>query len=276
MSNEKTLSDIMSMMVHQLRGVAGTIGFNAKYENDPNINLQCAQTLTRVLKLASVLSFQPESLKEKAIMDNIGDATPLSVLDNSLHELLLDLTSPNNIARMAPYYMNILKQQGIISQDVKTSDWKIKPYYNHVMTIQNGCQDDCKLLTKTHEIQKWMNGRLVPLSINGLLVDEYHFEENGIKHSILNVLFTELLKNAIKHSDPTSNESIVLQWTKLDNGIGINCTNHSTRSTRIRESSKGSGYGHKFLRMIVENLGGSFEADVYTDISSVSITIPNW
>jgi two-component sensor histidine kinase len=88
------------------------------------------------------------------------------------------------------------------------------------------------------------------------------------------VVFTEILVNAIKHSVAGTEKPLVITWSEGPSDIVFTCSNPSTFDSRQREKSKGSGRGHKFLRLIVEQMDGHFIADVNKDDSVVTMVFP--
>jgi len=124
-------------------------------------------------------------------------------------------------------------------------------------------------------VNDWIVTHLLPISVEGFSDSNSQFAQYGPKASLLTVIFTEVLVNAIKHAIPGAIEPIALSWCEGQEETIFSCINPSSRESRSREASKGSGRGHKFLGLITGHLQGRFDADVFRDMSRVSITLPS-
>jgi len=124
------------------------------------------------------------------------------------------------------------------------------------------------------EVASWMGEHLIPIRIDGFASSSIRFAEYGPNASLLTVIFTEVLVNAIKHSGPSASNPILLSWDESSDPVTLCCSNPSTRESRQREASKGSGRGHKFLSTIAGHVGGKFSLDLQDQPSTVTFSIP--
>lgn len=272
----QAIEDIMAMFAHQFRGGVATIRYNAEHQNDQRVYIYTSRSMSGLLDIAGVLSTNPETLVEIIKNDQTGESSPESILVLSLKDLLIDLVSLRNRERMSPHYLAYAKRQGIVPLNVKLLDWTEEAEWQKCEAmLQANWDNECgQFAAATFEtINNWMEKHLLSISVEGLADSTARFAEYGAKASILRVIFTEVLKNAIKHATPGSTDPIALKWLESQEQVVFTCTNPSTKASRGRAKSKGGGRGHNFIRIIVDNLGGNFEPNVFY-VSNIKITMP--
>ena len=273
----KALEDLIAMFTHQFNGAVGTIIFNSEHQNDRRIYSNAARAMSGLIKTAGILSTDPAELREIVRKDNSGEGNPESILSSSLQDLIIDLVSVRNRNRMSPHYLAFAKKTGIAPPELKLMDWtREKKWQEHEKAIQSAWDKECQELCISclDDLLNWIERNLIPFRLTGFSQSTIQFSHYGEKASLLRVIYTEILKNAIKYSTPGSLEPICLSWSENMGEIIFSCTNPSTKDSRMREKSKGGGRGLKFLTMIANNLGGSFAPSVFSDKSCVIFTIP--
>jgi len=180
---------------------------------------------------------------------------------------------------MSPYYLAYAKKQGNAPEELRLSEWtKEKLWQDMEKSLQTCWEQEvgAMIVTGSHdEVNEWMSIHLLPIQIEGFAKSETRFAQYGPKASLLTVIFTEILVNAIKHSTPAAVDPIQLTWSEGEVDTIFSCINPSTKESRTREASKGSGRGHKFLGLITDHIQGRFNANVFNDVSSVSMEIPS-
>jgi hypothetical protein len=277
----ETTENMMAMFAHQFRGSVGSLLFNAEHQHDERLYLSLAHSMFGLLDTFSIVSTTPEKLINSLMADTYGNDSPGRVLLNSIKLVLAELLSKRNRKRISPHYLAYAKRQGIAPSDLKQSEWmREKSWVTKEVEIQTQWEQDIGAMMSVadiHAICQWLEAHLMPVQINGFEESPIQFAEYGSKASILTVVLTEVLVNAIKYSVAGSQQALVITWSDDTSGdIVISCANHSSRDSRQREMSKGSGRGHKFLTLLSAHMGGHFDADVRNDNSRVSMNIPGY
>lgn len=264
----KAVEDTMAMVSHQFRGEITTILYNAEHENEKSRYIKTAKTMSSLIDLAGILSTKPGLLKEEFHNDSFGKGRLYTIFWLSLRDLMLDLTDSRNRERMSPYFLYYAKEQGVAPKDLTLASWANEiDWQAYELNIQRQLQSECAEFSEDarEELARWLELRFLPIRTFGLSESGLEFEPNGIKASVLRVFMTEILKNAIRFSPPSSQEAIVLNWSENESNVVLECTNPSTRASRSRAKSKGGGRGHGFLSHIAYNLNGRFEQNLYPD-----------
>lgn len=274
--------NMMAMFAHKFRGPVDSILFNTANLHDERIYIDAARTMNGLLDVFSVVSTTPEKLASSLKDDGGGVGSPDSVLLHAMKLALVQLTSSRNRLRMSPHYLAYAKRQGQVPDDLRQSEWmRDSQWVSKEVELQTQWEQEVgkmMLGTDIEVVKKWMATHLLPVHIEGFSEGSERFAEYGAKASLLTVVFTEVLVNAIKHATPAAVEPLIISWANEQTSSGtieFVCTNPSTLESRRREKSKGSGRGHKFLTLIANHLSGSFLAEVTRDDSRISLTMPS-
>lgn len=275
----ETVENMMAMFAHKFRGPVDSILFNTTHHHDERIYVDAARTMNGLLDIFSVVSTTPEKLANSLKDDVGGNGSPATVLLHSLKLALVQLLSTRNRLRMSPHYLAYAKRQGQAPAELRQTEWmREKCWVDKEIELQTQWEQEIGTMNINTDIQvlgAWMASHLLPIRVEGFVESTARFAEYGPRASLLTVIFTEVLVNAIKHTAPTAMLPMVASWTELPEEVSFTFANPSTRASRDREKSKGSGRGHKFLNLIAEHIGGRFIADISSDKSWVSMTMPS-
>lgn len=278
-SRRDAMETMMAMFSHKFRGAVDSILFNTAHQHDERVYLDAAHTMNGLLDIFSVASTHPDKLLGSLKEDTSGEGSPSGVLLHSIKLVLIQMLSLRNRRRMSPYYLSYAKKHGKAPQGLRLSTWaQEKPWQELEESLRAHWEQEVGEMVVTaslHVVNDWMRAHLLPVRVDGFIESKAQFSKYGPKASLLTVIFTEVLVNAIKHSAPDSLESIEFSWRDGSEETELSCINPSSRESRMREASKGSGRGHNFLGLIANNLHGHFDADVFRDVSRVSITLPS-
>jgi signal transduction histidine kinase/TPR repeat protein len=276
-AKREAIEDLMSMFAHKFRGPVSSILFHAEHLNiRPKVYEDAARTMNGLLDIFGIVSTMPERLIRDLQADHIGSSSPMDVLEHSLNLALMQLLSSKNRRRMSPHYLAYAKKYRLAPEDVNlaawTADWeKLEADLQARWESEVGERVSDR---GWENVQHWMATHILPFETSGLEASEIRFTEYGPKASLLTVVFTEVIVNAIKHAKPSAVEPIRVVWTESDDMIILECTNPSTRHSREREASQGSGRGHRFLGIIANHLNGEFTPNIRRDPSVATFRVP--
>jgi len=277
-AKREAVEDMMAMFAHKFRGPVDSILFNTAHRMEAKAFADAAKTMNGLLDVFSVVSSNPDKLIADMQQDCIGKATAETVLLHSLKLALIQLLSVRDRRRIAPYYLAFAKKDGAAPQELSLSHWSREENWQDLeRTLQSQWEDRVGNMAPDaglQEVAAWMAGHLIPIRFEGFDRSNLHFAEYGTAASLLTVVFTEILVNAIKYSDPSMPGEIIVSWDEAVDGIQMRCSNPSTKFSRQRGASKGSGRGHKFLKLIASHLGGDFVSETTSQPSSVRFSIP--
>lgn len=273
----RATENLMAMFAHKFRGPVDSIIFNTQHKHDERIYLDAARTMTGLLEVFSIVSTEPERLVESMKSDVCGDGSPEKTILRSMKFALMQLLTRRNIKRMSRHYWQYALRLKLIPESTRFKDWNSESYLSILeIEIQEKLEMEVSSITIEHgvkEIETWMRSNLMMTEIQVSDTRQIRFSEYGRKEALLTTIMTELFVNAIKHTDVTSTQSFKVSWDEQADGLVFKCTNPSNRESRSG-LSRGSGRGHSFLKMLLEKMQGQFEADVYQELSVVSVVIP--
>jgi TPR repeat protein/signal transduction histidine kinase len=275
----EAIENMMAMFAHKFRGPVDSILFNTAHQHDERVYVDAARTMNGLLDIFSVVSTHPDKLLGNLKDDTSGEGSPSGVLLHAIKLALVQLLSLRNRRRMSPHYLAYAKKQGKAPQELRLSAWlQEKSWQDLEESLQTRWELEVGAMIVTSSldvVNDWMKTHLLPIRADGFMESKTQFAQYGPKASLLTVIFTEVLVNAIKHAAPAALEPIALSWIEGGEETIFSCVNPSSRESRTREASKGSGRGHKFLSLIADHLRGRFDADVFRDVSRVSMTLPS-
>ena len=274
----EAVENMMAMFAHKFRGPVDSILFNAAHQSDARVYVDAARTMNGLLDIFSVVSTSPDKLLGNLKDDTNGEGSPVGVLLHAIKLVLVQLLSLRNRRRMSPHYLAYAKKNGKAPQELRLSEWvRNKLWQELEESLRTHWEQEVGEMSITASldvVNDWMVNHLLPIHTIGFSESKTQFAQYGSKASLLTVIFTEVLVNAIKHAVPGAVEPITISWCEGEEETVFSCVNPSSKESRTREASKGSGRGHKFLGLIVDNLQGRFDADVFKDSSRVTMTIP--
>ncbi len=272
----EAIENMLAMFAHKFRGAVDSIMFNTEHLHDERLYIDMAQTMNGLLDVFAIVSTNPEAIAGSFREDTNGSGSPIKIFAHSIKLALMQLCSPRDRRRMSQYYLAHAKKQGQVPDNLTLKAWVNDEIWQVMETsLQEQWSIDVGGLiidTEINSVVAWMNEHLLPLDLTGFMDGEVHFDPHGRKASILTIVFTEIMVNAIKHGVPGSSQAITVSWYEEGGSIVFVSQNPSTKETRSR--SRGSGRGHKFLGMLAQHMGGNLEVDVYQDISRACLRFP--
>ncbi|MDD2740659.1 MAG: hypothetical protein PHV02_00160 [Rhodocyclaceae bacterium] len=273
----KATENLMAMFSHKFRGPVDSIIFNTQHKHDERIYLDAARTMTGLLEVFSIVSTEPENLAEAMRNDLGGSGSPEKTILRSLKLALMQLLSQRNIKRMSRHYWRHARRGGLVPENVSFKDWATQ---SETTVLEKEIQEKLEMAVSALSIENgavellaWLQSNLFATTIEVADDSQIRFAEYGRKEALLITIMTEVLVNAIKHTDVTSSQPLSISWKEEDQALVFECTNPSSRESRSGVS-RGSGKGHLFLKTLLDKMQGEFKPDVYRDLSSVHITMP--
>ena len=270
--------NLMAMFAHKFRGPVDSIIFNTEHQHDERLYIEAARTMNGLLEIFSVVSTTPDKLGASLSADKEGNGSPMQALIQSLTLALMQLLSQRNRRRMSPHYLAYAKAHEEAPSDLRLSAWCDEDEWGNVESrLQKEWECGIGALAinaKLENLTEWMGQHLVRFEANGFNESGIRFASYGSKASLLIVILTEFIVNAIKHSSPQPSSVVKISLHESDDFVELRCENRSSFDSRTREASKGNGRGQKFLRLIADHMGGEFVVNVLQDNSNVSMLIP--
>lgn len=258
------LKDLMSTFSHGLSGGVSSVIYAAEHGMDSKLLSNIGRTLQGMLDITSLVSYAPEKLVLKLQEDNEGENTLMHVLHKALWRVCIDFVSKRNVDRMGKFYFNFAKREKLISADTTFLFWRQEKAMRDIRaTIRAGWELDVNKYSAPEDFDDllaWCKLNLMCIRVFG--VDSINrFSHAGVKESLLLVILTEMLFNAMKAYDTESTVPINLTWD--DTTATVKCTNPTSENARNR--GEGSGRGLNFLSLIAENVGGEFVPPSWDD-----------
>lgn len=259
LNNAKSeLEDMMAMFAHKFRGPVDSIVSIANAEKNTALFKEIGRTMNGLLDIFSFVSSHSEKLLPKLREDTDGPHTLKHVVHKSLWLAIVQLMAKRNVDRMNMFYFNYAKREQRIPADTTFSSWRKNKAMRDVReAIRSTWELDIGSYGDSEDLDNllvWCRSKLMNIQISGVKESDIHFSDSGTKESLLLVILTEMLVNAIKHYDPASVVPLVLSWdAELATLI---CTNPTSEVARKR--GEGSGRGLKFLTLIATNVEGKF------------------
>lgn len=271
---------IMSSYAHSLRGAIQEIIYALKdnEEQDNKRSLQIARSMSGLIDTIQILSAKTERLYQEWEDDVCEESNVENVLKNAVFSTLVDLTSRKRLEVLAPHFLSYAIKMGGIpygtsaKEALRNRSWrKILADYQ-----QKWEREFQELISESLDEQlKWISIHMLPLEVSGFKQSKKLFSAYGLKASVLTIVLTEIIKNAIKYSLPASETPIIIKWNEYSSMSELVCTNPVLHRASEGLPSLGAGSGHDFLKIIAAALKSkfSFEADHASYITKFSFPI---
>jgi len=275
----ETIESMMAMFSHQFRGAVGSIRFNAEHQNDANLYLRLAHSMSGLLEIFGIVSTAPERLASSFREDVYGDESPERVLLNTFKLSLAELLSQKSRSKISPYYRIFAQRQGVAPKELTQVEWGRNKMWSKVEAeLQVQWEAEFSKLMPLSDLDiicQWFSEHFLPVQVNRIDASKIRFSEFGPKASLIAVVMTEIFVNAIKYSVAGSSSPLEITWEENSKDVIFQCINPSSLESRQRELSKGSGRGHKFLSLIASQLGGTLLSTKKEDYYACSFSFPN-
>jgi len=262
------LENMMGLIAHKFRGSIQVLYYNALHENNPNIALESLDTMRGLFDIFGIISTNSENLCEKLLQDREGNGTILATLEKSLLLALADLLIEDNRNKILQHYIAYAKRNNRADINVTPRQWaRKKEYLGLWKKLQIQWQETFMMSSNKFE---WVKAHLFPLELNIVDDNVIHFERYGITESILLIVMTEMILNAIKYYSVQENTTLKINW-KIQPDFCIFSSDNPYESKR---SDKGSHKGQIFLKTITQKLGGHFSTLVSQNHYIAELQIP--
>jgi hypothetical protein len=271
-AEKQELENIIAMIAHKFRGTLQKFEYHVEGGNKKR-SLDAVQTMRGLLNIFSVISTEPEHLREMLKQDRQGKGTILWVLEKSLILAISQLLTIENVKKIRQHYFAYAKKTGKIPATTTRLAW-YNDYFELEEQLQSEWKNDFNRLLNgatLDDIVTWMNERFFPIEIKGVMESPIHFDYYGTTTSILTIVMVEILFNAVKYYASEIRTPLQLHWIGEKDVCHFLCKNPST----VEEcSGKGSGRGHQFLSIIANQLEGSFPKPPFQDNYVTEFCIP--
>jgi TPR repeat protein len=272
------LEDMMAMFAHKFRGPVDSIISNAEHhlENRDHLFKDLGRTMNGLLDIFSFVSSHSEKLLPRLQEDSGGPHSLTHVLHKALWLTIVQLLTKRNIDRMNKLYFVYALREGRIPANTAFSDWRReKPMRDVREAIRTTWEMDIGAYGDFADLDgllAWLASKLMLIRVEGISTSNIRFSDSGTKESLLLVILTEVLVNAIKHYEPSSELPIQIRWRMDADKAVFSCENPTSDVARKR--GEGSGRGLKFLSMIARNVAGEFRPPGDTDDALVEFSFP--
>lgn len=274
------LEDMMAMFAHKFRGPVDSIIANAEHytANRDHLFKDLGRTMNGLLDIFSFVSSHSEMLLPRLRKDNDGPHTLKHVVHKSLWLAIVQLLAKRNVDRMNMLYFNYAKREQRIPPGTTFSSWRkdkamrdVREAIRSTWEIDIGGYGDFEDLDS---LLVWCGSKFMNIQVIGVKESDIHFSDSGSKESLLLVILTEMLINAIKHYDPVSAVPLVLSWEADAELFTFACSNPTSSEARTR--GEGSGRGLKFLALIATNVKGKFVPPSQNDEVRAAFSFPKF
>jgi tetratricopeptide (TPR) repeat protein len=265
---KQELEDVMAMFAHKFRGPLQSIETLA--ENNASI-LEKVRIMNGLLDIFSMISINPQRLRERLLKDKRGDGNLWSVLEKNLIATFSFLLSLHQRNKIRQHYLNYAKRLGQVPTQTDLENWE-----NECLPLERQLQahweNSFNGITTIAQLGEWVNERFFPIEIQGVAEATLHFESYGVTESIWQIILFELLLNAIKYYASETRQPLTIRW-QMDNQVGqLQVANPTTSDEQLQ--GKGSGKGHQFLSILARKLDGQLSKRNTLDFYEVTLSIP--
>ncbi len=269
--SKKNLENLIATLAHEFRGSFAGIRYNITHDNDAKDTEESINTMRGMLNVFGVISTGADELQQQLMQDMNGDRSLSDTLVQTLSLAVVQLLTVSSQSTIAQHY---LAYAGRTRQQVAVSR---KQWQDECIDLREKLQTEWEkgfvaLPPVLENIQAWMHEHMGPIEVSGFASAPVRFSRYGATESVLLIVMTEMLVNAVKYYSSDTREPIVLEWRHEQAAYRFSCDNPSCRDERL--IGKGSYQGHKFLSMIAEKLGGQFTAQPYENHYSAIFTLP--
>ncbi len=270
--SKKNLENLIATLAHEFRGSLAGIRYNITHDNDAKSTEKSINTMRGMLNVFGAISTDADELQQQFMQDMSGDSTLSDTLVQALSLAVIPLLTISSQSRITQHYMAYARRTRLLDQPVTRKQWCCD-YIDLREKLQTEWEKGFVALPPVLEnLQAWMHEHTAPIEVSGFTSVPVRFSRYGATESVLLIIMTEMLVNAVKYYCSDTREPIVLGWRREQANYLFSCHNPSNYNEWI--ISKGSYQGHKFLSMIAEKLGGQFTAQPHENHYSVTYTLP--
>jgi len=272
---KQDLKSFIAMMAHQFRSPLQSIEYNVEYKKNNQGILESVWTMSSLLEKMSLVSNKPEKLRKALLQDMHGECTLTSVLEKSLSLAFTQLLTINNRDKIIQHHLLYAKKTGQISKKTTRKQWRNNDA-NLVLWKQLQTEWETSFMQLPEpsltNIVNWASVRLFPIEIIGFDNNPIQFQRYAITESVLMIVITEIILNAIKYYYSETNEPLKLRWQCQKDVCRFTCENPTSKNEP--EMGKGNYQGHDFLKMLSKKLNGRFYVFIDENESIIHFDTP--
>jgi signal transduction histidine kinase len=267
------LEEIIAMFAHKFRGPLLNLQYNAEHKNQKKRTVKAVRTMTALLDIFSIISTDAVDLRQKISQDKQGDRTLITVLEKSLLLAIIQLLTVENMERIVQHYLTYAKKTAQLPSTA-TREQLMDHYLDIWENLQAEWENSFMEVDDLTGISVWLQKNFFPIQIVGFNESPISFKRYGATESVLVIVMTEIILNAIKYYSATTAEPVIMRWEFQQDVCKLICENPTTQMES--ESSKGSHKGHSFLNRIAQKLEGHFTHTLVRNRYTAELTLPRY
>jgi signal transduction histidine kinase len=272
----RVLENILSMVAHEFGGPLDSLEYNLTSQNDLQRALRFIKMMHGLRKTFGVISMDAAELRRQMQQDKHGEGTLLTLLEQSLEFSLSSLLTPQSFGRISQHYFAYAKKHHLFT--LERRDWEKNHLDGQLLDLKERLQNEWQksfhaiaAQGKIDHLLKWIEEHFFHLDLQGFQNEQIRFRKYGITESVLTIIFTEILSNAIKYYNISCPQPVLLHWQCDQAGGRLTCQNPASR---LECYDKGSKKGHDFLKLIATNMNGQFTTTLSQEQYITTFIIP--
>ncbi|RKZ35964.1 MAG: hypothetical protein DRQ49_10720 [Gammaproteobacteria bacterium] len=274
-AEKQKLEELMAMIAHKFRGALISLDYNVKHQNKKQFSLDSIQTMRGLLNLFGIISTDSERLCQALSQDMHGECTLTSVLEKSLSLAFTQLLTISNRDKIIQHFIFYAKKTGKVSKTTTRKQWRNNDAHLALWKqLQTEWETSFMQLPEPSlaNIVNWASVRLFPIEIIGFNNNPIQFQRYAVTESVLMIIITEIILNAIKYYYSENNEPIKLRWKCQKDVCWFTCENPTSKDEP--KMGKGDYKGRKFLQTLSTKLGGDFSFSTNQNDYRVDFSFP--
>ncbi|MDM8566285.1 hypothetical protein QUF74_11630 [Candidatus Halobeggiatoa sp. HSG11] len=273
---KQELEDIMAMIAHKFQGALASLEYNVTHQNNKQSSLDAIRTMRGLLNLFGVISTDSKILYQNLLQDMQGECSLTSVLEKSLSLAFTQLLTSSGKDKIIQHHITYAKKTGEIVNTTTRRQWRNDDNTLDLWEkLQKEWETSFMQLSEFNliNIADWVKIRMFPIKIIEFDNNSIQFQRYGITESILMIVITEIILNAIKYYHSDTNEPIKLSWKYGKDNCQFICENPTCEDEQ--EMGKGNYKGHKFLKTLATKLESNFSVSVNQNNYIVNFSLSN-
>jgi len=249
-AHSQQLAKILSMISHNLTPQIDMLWSVIERPDHNQVFRESISNMSLLLDIAKKASSDPVVIRNAMLKESIGNEPLDRLFEASMRTSVIHLLSERNIIAISQHYFAFAVNQEMIPAETSMLSWQ-KGFGQLKLEIQrewyNSFQD-----TPYDQMNEWykkhLGGLVVNINKSSLKLIKY-----GARYGVLQSILLELFGNAVKYGGTSIVDSVKLTVTTEDDCYIFVCENSIDSNLAI--TGKGSGRGHDFINLILENIG---------------------
>ncbi|OUD15512.1 SEL1-like repeat protein [Thioflexithrix psekupsensis] len=257
------LENLMALLAHKMQGSLVTLNYNLESESPAKDSLEVVRQMSGLLKILSIVSADKKVLQQRLSEDQQGEANLFTVLIQACINAFNQILNISGKEYIKQHYIRYGIENDLLPIEILSDKSQLgynKNYRTVWKKLQKKWYEEWNKTCQTGQfssMQDWLATHLFPLQIEGIIESRINFKQHEVKYSLLLIILTEFLVNALKYYSSSSREPVKIALTKSDKYYQLRCENPIESE---QNDLKGSGKGHDFLNLIALKLNGEFVA----------------